>query len=117
MGKPSLIPFQVPSPSRTSCAGSFTGAWYSEIYGIATSYPNLVFEPGKVDMLPRDVSALLVPKTLFGERYVQLSIPDGTRAPHLAAGDVIEQDRSANAVRKLFARAVVRVQQEVGAIE
>ena len=25
-----------------------TGAWYSEIYGIATSYPELVFEPGKV---------------------------------------------------------------------
>jgi NADH:ubiquinone oxidoreductase subunit E len=24
-----------------------TGAWYSEIYGIATSYPNLVFEPGR----------------------------------------------------------------------
>ncbi|CAN5735637.1 hypothetical protein BH23CHL7_BH23CHL7_03140 [soil metagenome] len=23
-----------------------TGAWYSEIYGIATSYPNLRFEPG-----------------------------------------------------------------------
>jgi NADH:ubiquinone oxidoreductase subunit E len=23
-----------------------TGAWYSEIYGIATSYPSLVFEPG-----------------------------------------------------------------------
>jgi NADH:ubiquinone oxidoreductase subunit E len=25
-----------------------TGAWYSEIYGIATSYPSLIFEPGKV---------------------------------------------------------------------
>jgi NADH:ubiquinone oxidoreductase subunit E len=25
-----------------------TGAWYSEIYGIATSYPNLVFEAGRV---------------------------------------------------------------------
>jgi NADH:ubiquinone oxidoreductase subunit E len=25
-----------------------TGAWYSEIYGIATSYPELVFEPGRV---------------------------------------------------------------------
>lgn len=23
-----------------------TGAWYSELYGIATSYPHLVFEPG-----------------------------------------------------------------------
>ncbi len=25
-----------------------TGAWYSEIYGIATSYPHFVFEPGRV---------------------------------------------------------------------
>ncbi|MEP7159089.1 MAG: NAD(P)H-dependent oxidoreductase subunit E, partial [Chloroflexota bacterium] len=25
-----------------------TGAWYSEIYGIATSYPHFVFEPGQV---------------------------------------------------------------------
>jgi len=25
-----------------------TGAWYSEIYGIATSYPHLIFEPGQV---------------------------------------------------------------------
>ena len=25
-----------------------TGAWYSEIYGIASSYPELVFEPGRV---------------------------------------------------------------------
>jgi NADH:ubiquinone oxidoreductase subunit E len=25
-----------------------TGAWYSEIYGIATSYPHLAFEPGRV---------------------------------------------------------------------
>jgi len=58
----------------------------------------LALEPDRVDMLPRNVSALLVPKTLFGERYVQLSIPDGQRAPHLVAGDVIEQDHSANAV-------------------
>jgi phospholipid/cholesterol/gamma-HCH transport system substrate-binding protein len=58
----------------------------------------LALDPGKVTMLPRDVSALLVPKTLFGERYVQLSIPDGSRAPHLAAGDVITQDHSANAI-------------------
>lgn len=59
---------------------------------------SLALEPDKVDMLPRNVSALLVPKTLFGERYVQLSIPDTARAPHLTAGDVIEQDRSANAI-------------------
>ncbi|MFD9962251.1 MCE family protein [Amycolatopsis sp. NPDC058986] len=58
----------------------------------------LALEPSKVDMLPGNVSALLVPKTLFGERYVQLSIPDGPRTPHLKADDVITQDRSANAI-------------------
>jgi phospholipid/cholesterol/gamma-HCH transport system substrate-binding protein len=59
---------------------------------------DLAMEPDKVDKLPQDVSALLIPKTLFGERYVQLSIPDGSTAPKLAAGDVISQDRSANAI-------------------
>ncbi|MEV6908913.1 MCE family protein [Amycolatopsis sp. NPDC051071] len=59
---------------------------------------DLAMEPGKVSQLPKDVSALLVPKTLFGERYVQLSIPDRTTAPPLASGDVISQDRSANAI-------------------
>lgn len=59
---------------------------------------DLAMEPGKVTHLPKDVSALLVPKTLFGERYVQLSIPDGSTAPTLTAGDVITQDRSANAI-------------------
>ncbi len=58
----------------------------------------LAMEPGKIVQLPKDVSALLVPKTLFGERYVQLSIPDATTAPALATGDVITQDRSANAI-------------------
>lgn len=58
----------------------------------------LAMEPGKVAQLPKDVSALLVPKTLFGERYVQLSIPDSSTARALAAGDVISQDRSANAI-------------------
>ncbi|RZQ64732.1 MCE family protein [Amycolatopsis suaedae] len=58
----------------------------------------LALDPRSVGRLPRDVSALLVPKTLFGERYVQLSIPDGAAKPALAQGDVISQDRSANAI-------------------
>lgn len=59
---------------------------------------DLAMEPGKVSQLPKNVSALLVPKTLFGERYVQLSIPDGAAAGPLSSGDVITQDRSANAI-------------------
>jgi phospholipid/cholesterol/gamma-HCH transport system substrate-binding protein len=59
---------------------------------------SLALEPDKVGRLPRDVSALLVPKTLFGERYVQLSVPAADRTPPLRSGDVIAQDHSANAI-------------------
>lgn len=59
---------------------------------------DLALEPDKIARLPKNVSALLVPKTLFGERYVQLSIPDTGRQAPLAPGDVIGQDRSANAI-------------------
>ncbi|HEY0641168.1 MAG TPA: MCE family protein [Pseudonocardiaceae bacterium] len=58
----------------------------------------LALDPEQVRRLPRDVSALLVPKTLFGERYVQLSIPRSSGEPPLSDGDVIGQDRSANAI-------------------
>lgn len=58
----------------------------------------LALEPAKVARIPRDVSALLIPKTLFGERYVQLSIPDGPAGSPIRDGDVIDQDRSVNAI-------------------
>ncbi|WP_410602780.1 MCE family protein [Amycolatopsis sp. lyj-90] len=78
------------------------GVVVGEIRGVratpAGAEIDLAMEPGKVSQLPKSVSALLVPKTLFGERYVQLSIPDGSAGPPLASGDVITQDRSANAI-------------------
>jgi phospholipid/cholesterol/gamma-HCH transport system substrate-binding protein len=58
----------------------------------------LALHPDKVAKIPKDVTALLIPKTLFGERYVQLSIPDSTTATPIAPGDVIRQDRSRNAI-------------------
>ncbi len=60
----------------------------------------LSIDPDKVDLIPANVSARLIPKTLFGERYVSLVLPDGPQAPPLAAGDVIPMDRS-EAAREL----------------
>ncbi|MGH3434758.1 MAG: MCE family protein [Thermocrispum sp.] len=57
----------------------------------------LAIEPEKLDQLPRNVSARLLPKSVFGQRFVNLVIPeqpDGT----LAEGDVIVQDSSAVAI-------------------
>lgn len=59
---------------------------------------DLAMNPDVLDRVPKDVTALLIPKTLFGERYVQLSIPDDSNQQALAAGDVIRQDRSTNAI-------------------
>ncbi|GAA2775424.1 MCE family protein [Saccharopolyspora taberi] len=59
---------------------------------------DLALDPDQAAMIPRDVSARLLPKTLFGERYVNLLLPAGTRQPALADGDVIAQDRTESAV-------------------
>jgi phospholipid/cholesterol/gamma-HCH transport system substrate-binding protein len=56
----------------------------------------LAMRPDQLGRIPRDVSARLLPKTLFGERYVDLVA--GKPGPPLADGDVITQDRSATAV-------------------
>jgi virulence factor Mce-like protein len=50
-----------------------------------------------VQLVPANVSARVLPKTLFGERYVDLRLPEVPAAP-IAAGDVIPQDRSSTAI-------------------
>jgi phospholipid/cholesterol/gamma-HCH transport system substrate-binding protein len=57
----------------------------------------LALQPDKVDLIPKDVRAQLLPKTLFGEKYVDLSDPN-SGAAHIRAGDVIDQDHSSTAV-------------------
>jgi virulence factor Mce-like protein len=58
----------------------------------------LAINPDYLDQIPADVSARLLPKTLFGERFVSLELPDGPSSANLADGDVIGQDRSENAI-------------------
>ena len=51
----------------------------------------LGMKPELIDEVPADVTAQIVPKTLFGEKYVSLipSDPDSTAGPKLKAGDTI----------------------------
>ena len=58
----------------------------------------LAINPDYLDQIPADVSARLLPKTLFGERFVALEPPDDASDEPLADGDVIGQDRSENAI-------------------
>ncbi|WP_020669844.1 MCE family protein [Amycolatopsis nigrescens] len=54
--------------------------------------------PESAGSIPANVSARFLPKTLFGERFVSLEVPEQPSAETLAAGAVIGQDRSRNAV-------------------
>ena len=58
----------------------------------------LAIDPEHLADIPADVTARLLPKTLFGERFVSLVPPEDPAEERLAAGDVIGQDRSSNAI-------------------
>lgn len=58
----------------------------------------LALDPQRARQIPDDVSAQLLPATLFGERYVSLVEPAQSSHRGLRAGDVIPQDRSSTAM-------------------
>ncbi|KGN33782.1 mammalian cell entry protein [Knoellia sinensis KCTC 19936] len=59
---------------------------------------HLALKPEMVPLIPAKVSARLLPKTLFGERYVDLVAPAGEPGRAIRAGDVIPQDRTTVAI-------------------
>ncbi|TCK20305.1 MCE family protein [Pseudonocardia endophytica] len=54
-------------------------------------------DPAMIDQIPSNVTARLLPKTLFGEKFVSLVPQQGPSTKPLAAGDVIDEDRSQSA--------------------
>ncbi|MER6383499.1 MCE family protein [Streptomyces sp. NPDC001250] len=55
---------------------------------------DIALKPRYVPYIPSDVHARLLPKTLFGEKYVDLVPPPRSSARPVHAGDVITQDRT-----------------------
>lgn len=58
---------------------------------------DLALDPDTVADIPANVSARLLPKTLFGERYVALQAPARPNEP-ITANAVITQDRTSTAI-------------------
>ncbi|WP_183407026.1 MCE family protein [Nocardioides marmorisolisilvae] len=59
---------------------------------------SLQIDSGDARRIPRDVVARILPTTLFGQKFVELSSSSTTAAGHLVNGSVIAEDRSAEAV-------------------
>lgn len=60
---------------------------------------SLALQPNQVSSIPSNVSAQLLPKTLFGQRFVNL-VPDkqAPTARHIAAGAIIPEDRTSTSI-------------------
>jgi phospholipid/cholesterol/gamma-HCH transport system substrate-binding protein len=58
----------------------------------------LALQPAAAQRVPSDVRAQMLPKTLFGEKFVSLVFDEDSDAPPLEEGAVIPQDRSQTAI-------------------
>ncbi|MDJ0392463.1 MCE family protein [Rhodococcus sp. G-MC3] len=64
--------------------------------GVVTAH--MAIDPDKAELIPSNTTARLLPKTLFGERYVALMIPENNTASPITNGTVLEQDTSGSAI-------------------
>jgi phospholipid/cholesterol/gamma-HCH transport system substrate-binding protein len=58
----------------------------------------LRLKPSLIKQIPENVRARLIPKTVFGEKYVDLVPPSNPSAQPLRSGDVIPEDRTTPAL-------------------
>jgi phospholipid/cholesterol/gamma-HCH transport system substrate-binding protein len=63
----------------------------------------LAIDPEDADTIPSNATARILPKTLFGEKYVALQIPDQPAPESISAGDVINESEVAIEVEKVLA--------------
>lgn len=86
------------------------GRIVGEVRGVRTTDGRTVIElgiePDELDLIPADVDAAIVPKTLFGEKYVDLLPPASATAARLADGDTIEQTATATEIGDIYDRLV-----------
>jgi phospholipid/cholesterol/gamma-HCH transport system substrate-binding protein len=62
----------------------------------------LALDPAKVRLIPANVTAMILPKTLFGEKYVELVVPEDPAPEHVRAGSLISQSEVAIEVERVL---------------
>jgi virulence factor Mce-like protein len=88
---------QLQEASDVKVRGVIVGEVRTIDTGLRGATIDLAIDPQYLKQIPANVTARLLPKTLFGERYVSLVPPADPSQARLADGDVISQDRTKNA--------------------
>src|SRR6478609_1386285 len=98
----STIGLQLPERADVKIRGVIVG----EVLGFSSNSEGakvqLGIYPSELDTIPADVTGSIVPKTLFGEKYVSLVVPDDPATDHLEAGATIERTTVSTEVDKVL---------------
>ena len=71
-----------------------------------TATIELALDEDKLRMIPANIDAAIVPKTLFGEKFVDLRLPKTPESARLVAGGEIEQSTTSVEIGTLFSNLV-----------
>jgi phospholipid/cholesterol/gamma-HCH transport system substrate-binding protein len=85
------VGLQLPSRADVKVRGVIVGEVTKAQSGPDGAVLTLGIKPDKIKMIPDNVTASILPKTLFGEKYVELVIPQSASTKPLHAGDTITQ--------------------------
>jgi phospholipid/cholesterol/gamma-HCH transport system substrate-binding protein len=99
----STIGLQLPSRADVKIRGVIVGEVLKFDTNAEGATLTLGLYPDQIDTIPADVTGSIVPKTLFGEKYVALVVPqDAPSDGHIEAGDTIERTQVSVEVEKVL---------------
>ena len=98
----SKIGLQLPDRADVKLNGVIVGAVTERRSAASGAKLTLGIYPSQVETIPADVTARILPKTLFGEKYVALQVPEGGSSNSISAGDVIDESEVAIEVERVL---------------
>jgi phospholipid/cholesterol/gamma-HCH transport system substrate-binding protein len=98
----SKIGLQLPARADVKIRGVLVGEVLDADADADGAQLTLGLFPSQVDTIPDNVTASIVPKTLFGEKYVSLIVPDAPSSTPIRAGDTIKRTVISTEVEKVL---------------
>ncbi|GAA1137080.1 MCE family protein [Nocardioides aquiterrae] len=98
----STIGLQLPSRADVKIRGVIVGEVLSFESNAEGAELTLGLYPSKIDTIPANVTGSIVPKTLFGEKYVSLVVPENPSPDHIEAGATITRTQVSVEVEKVL---------------
>ena len=98
----SRVGLQLPTRADVKVRGVLVGEVLDATATASGARLELGLDPDKIGSIPANVTGSILPKTLFGEKYVSLDVPDEAARTALRAGTTITRTQVATEVEKVL---------------